>query len=660
MIIKDIPDELKERYEKWKEVRNNWLTYANQCYELYMQDVEGTKSIYTINQLEKIKNKTEVDVSINHIFKLTNTLLAILTSRKPSHRVVTLDGRNKEVAQVLDKIKQFVLQNATYFVSTDTIRSMIVKGIGHHFVGEDDYFSTGDFGLKVKSLKCEDVILDPNSSEETNRDMEGFFIEREFTLTKLIQIYGHLFNNLINEDGSPATLEQLGNFFASTFATQYNKVEVSSGKNFAKMSIISREYYDKVYTTMYLIKDVNLGTYQKVFLENYEDQEIGSILIKGAEDQRPGIYVRRTIMFGDKIVSEIILPITEYPLINKYFEFSGRPYKSYGIVHFVKSMQEAYNKTIQNFILNGILTNNAGYKSPKGGIDNNDRANWEQHGNDPTVIKEYNPIAIDGKVLAPERDVPQQLPNFYPMFMNQLGNDMENISGINAIIQGNAKEANVDVFASLNQYQTLAMQRILMTIQKINEYEVLLGRVVVEGICSTLKPEQYIMFFDDKGESNELTISKELVKDLYLGKYTVVAIPSEMLPSQRQAIASELFKVAQSSPDPVERSAFISKAIELTDITGSQELLQNIDVAKKYASQLEQAQTELKRQGEINKQLENRVVNAEIKVRVVEGAHNALDSITTSQANVEKDQEIDVLTRRIKELEGQNNNISEE
>ena len=37
MIIKDIPDELKERYEKWKEVRNNWLVYANQCYELYMQ-----------------------------------------------------------------------------------------------------------------------------------------------------------------------------------------------------------------------------------------------------------------------------------------------------------------------------------------------------------------------------------------------------------------------------------------------------------------------------------------------------------------------------------------------------------------------------------------------------------------------------------------------
>src|SRR4030067_3227389 len=109
---------------------------------------------------------------------------------------------------------------------------------------------------------------------------------------------------------------------------------------------------------MYMIPSQE-GILQYVFAENLgADAEP---ILASAVKAEPGLYIKRTVMMGDWIVYLEVLPITQYPLKTAFFEWGGRPYRSYGMVHFTKGMQEAFDKIIQIMLLNGILSNNAGW-----------------------------------------------------------------------------------------------------------------------------------------------------------------------------------------------------------------------------------------------------------------------------------------------------------
>lgn len=611
-----VPDPLRSRYETWKSEttwgRKQWLARAEESEEYYYNDVDQTGTTYTSIQTTKIAQNTNIPVSINFLHPVTNQKLALLTQTKPSVKTLSLDGRAKKHAFVLDKMKHGIFYNSNASMEIESmVKDMLVAGMGHIMVTPVDFYKQGMFNLKVVHVPWDEVILDVNSKSRTLEDMEGFFVERAFTVPKALQVYGGLLNQIKDAKGNPIPIET---FTGETWVEQEltDKQDVTTSHWNADDRVIVREYYEKVFTEMYLVKQEGLT--RTLFAENL-DEEQQSLLIN-AQQIIPDIYIKKTIMMGDFIIWEEILPITDYPLRTAFFEWGGRPYRSYGMIHFTKGMQQAFDKVLQIMLLNGMLSNNAGWTAPKGAIPEEDRDKWEQFGANPKVIKEYVPKVLENQVLKPERDQVTALSNFYPMVLDMLKSGIEYSTGVTAVLQGDAKEANVEVFSSLQQYQNAAMMRVKMSTGHINQVMKELGQVLIEYMVANLTPDSF-SFFDENGELNELQIALEAVNDIKTIKFLTVSVPSTALPTQRLAVATELAKIAQSSPDPAERQILTAKAMELSDIREWDEMQEKLDAVKRAQSSLEDLQAAYDRLMETSKQMENKYVNISLENRIL-------------------------------------------
>lgn len=663
VTYEEVPEEIKRKYDSWVLVRNRWLEYAKQCRELYLNDVEGTKTNYTQNQIQNIEYVGNVPATVNYVYPILNQKHAILASVKPAFRVVSFDGRYREAAEVLDKMCKAVLTNSEALLEIDdAIKDMLTTGIANLMVVPKDYYTEGAFGVGIIYLGNENVILDCNCRRKSLADMEGFFIEKEITLDKAMQLYTDLLAQ-VNELELQKHLEK-GNSVESfqlitmddlassreNFGLHKDAQVITNDPRFRKLRV--REYYDKYYTTVYNIPDPETKDMIKVFAENMTPEEQG-ILLPLAQSSSQDIFYRRWLILGGKLINVEMMPITKCPLETTFYEWGGTPYNSYGLVHFIKGQQEMFDKAIQLMVLNGKLTNNAGWIGPKGAIAPEDKKKWENLGNNPLVLKEYVPINVDGTILRPERDQIQGISNYFITLIELLKAGMEYNTGISPIVQGT--ETRIEVFSTVQQYQSAAMQRISISTTYINQSLENLGNVLIQYLSSNVKISQNYSFFNDKPdegeEISELQIAQELGNDIQLGKYKVMSIPGTLVPSQRIAASTEFFKISQSSPDPMERKVYAQLAVELADIPEARKTLKKLDVVNQLQSQVQQMQEALKREQELKKQMENRMIFAEASLKVERQIYQRMDNLTTKAGQVEKDIEIEKLKQQLKEVQ---------
>lgn len=613
-----VPDSLRNKYISWKGDsqygRQPWLNRAQSAEEFYYSDVEDTGTTFTQLEYQKISEHTSLPVSVNLLHPIINQKLAILTQSKGSFRVISSDGRAKQEAYLLDKMKHAILYNSSTQLEIEAmIKDMLIAGLGHLMITPTDFYQPGQFNLSVVHLPYDEVILDINAKRRSLEDMEGFFIEKAFTLPKFMRLYGDIAQELKDEDGKPISIQSFTNqVWIEDVLTPKQDIVTTNWNVDSK--IIVREFYEKIFTTMYIVPDSTTDSVNYLFAENLDPLE--QTILSSAKDTVNDTFIKKSIMFGDFLVWEEVLPITEYPLKTAFFEWGGKPYRSYGTAHFTSGMSVAFDKILGIMILNGILANSAGWLAPKGSIAEEDRPNWEEAGGDPTVIKEYIIKVIDGKPFIPTRDVPTKLSNFYPAVLDLLKQNIEYSTGVSAVLQGRAEDANVDVFSSLQQYQNAAMMRIMLSTFHINEALRQIGSTLIEYMVANLKPDVY-QFLDEKGQLNEVTLAQNLVNNIKTYKYNIVAVPATAMPTQRLATATELMKVAQSSPDPAERQVLVHKAMELSDIREFDDISEKLDTVRNTQAKFNQLEEAYNRLMETSKQMENKYINIALENKIL-------------------------------------------
>jgi len=616
--FKRIADKFRSKYISWKGharmARGDWLDASEENEEYYHNNVDGTGTLFTQAQLDVIAENTDIPVSVNWIHSTGQQKLALLTQAKPSMRVVSLDGRAKQHSLVLDKIKHAVLYHSEAQTEIKNMaKDMLISGQGNIMVTEADYYTRGIFNVKVTHIPYDEVILDINAKKETLDDMEGFFIEKKLSLDKFTILYGDLVGQIIGEDGRPVDVQTfVGDTWVESQITE--KVDVTTTTWDSDPTVIVREYYEKTWTTMYTVMSPTTGRADYLFAENLD--EMSQAILAHAQDKIRGVYIKRTLFFGDFEVWNEVKPITSFPLKTSFYEWGGRPYNSFGMIHYEKDKQKAYDKVMSTMILNGILQNNAGWNAPVGSIPDRERANWENHANNPKSLKEWVPIVRENQVFKPEKDTIQPLSNFYPMLLDMLKQGIEYSTGITPILQGNAQDTGVEVFSSLQQYQSAAMMRVLMATTSLNNTLKRLGNTLIEMVVANIQPQDY-QFFDEKGKLAELTLTQEVINSIRQFRYQMLSVPSTAMPTQRLAAGQELMKIAQSSPDPAERSLYTQTAMELSDIREFDDVKEQLDVVKNAQAQLSQLQEAYNRLLETSKQMENKVINVSIENRIL-------------------------------------------
>ncbi len=607
--LEQVPEELKKKRETWLNQRNNWWAYAELNEQYYYNDVDDTGTTFTKEQLEKIyKEGSGVPVSINFIHPLINHKLALMTKAKPSFRVVALDERGKQYAHILDKlVKHIMYKSEALGEEEETIKNMLILGMGISTIEEKQYYQVGELPIRYVNLHPLEVILDANSRKRSLSDMRGYFVEKEVPLDEFLNLYQPLLTE-INQLRIANELEPVDeNYFTGkTINTNERTKAITDLHN---KTVTVTEYYDKVLTNMYYIRDINTDTLVKVFEENLDQELVG--ILETAESKEENMFVRKTLIWGDYIVLTEMLPITDFKIKVKFFEWGGRPYRSYSAVHFIREMQNTADKAIQQMLVNGILTNNAGWLVPEGSVDDTNRANWEGLGSRPGSIKEYKIVNIEGNVLKPEKEQIQQLSNFYPSLIELMRVSMEMSTAINSAVTGDPNRNRIDVFSTLQQYQNAAMERIALALNHIQIANEQLGNVIIEYLLNTLQVGQTYVLLNNSNKVDEIKITKEMLDNSQVVKYLLLSVNSELLPSQKIAQSVEMFKIAQTTQDPYQREVYIKKAFELSDIRSFDEMQEELDVIRQLQQQIQQLSAQIERDKELIKQYENRALLSE-------------------------------------------------
>jgi hypothetical protein len=624
---KVVPKEITELYNNWLSAKGTsgkggkgWKKQAEEGWQYFMNNVDGTYTLYTQDQLTNIENITDIPVSVNFIYPITSQKVSMLTRKKPSHRIITEDGSMRKTARELDDMK-FKVQYGSKANSQNEMvfKDMLTAGLAHKFVGDSTLFAPGEFGITSRYVSHDHVILDATVEDVTFDDTMGFFLEKWLPVPKVKAQYEKLVNKVPNGDKGHLTIDDL----------------LRASNSFTKDSMPKvwiREFWQPIYTAMFLIEDKD-GLSSGVFRENVDEE---FRLLNNLDQETNKEYLQtqfwqRRLFIEEYEIDVEVKPYTQCPLITYVFEWGKTPYDSLGMVHFVKGNQQAIDKMIQMFIANGMLNNQKSYRSPIGGIPPDKADTWRT--TNPYVIKEYNiVVAADGKSYVPEQESVEPLSPFYPTIIELLKAGMHTTTGVTPIIQGDAAEAKVDVFSSLQTYQDNAMSRVLLTMQHVNESQEAEGNALIEQLVWALIPGKKYPYYNERDRTyTEVVFDRKTIEILRRTKFALQAVASEGAPNQRLAMAIEFAKIAQSSQDPMDRKEFMMEAIRLAELYGTEEVFERIDTAKQLQGQIQQLSSQLERQTELLKQAENAQINAEKEARLM----NELVKILTSLARAE-------------------------
>lgn len=644
IYYEDIPEFISKRYTNWKSIRDPWLIKSNQAWDYYLNNVDGTESTLTQQQAKNMEDKLGFSLTLNYLYPVLDQKRAILSRNKFSSRIVGVDERFNTHAFILDKMKYAVMYSSDAVEEIDEyLGNLIVTGHGHIEVVEDDVYNPGAFGVSLLSHPSDTVIVDPNSRKKSGKDREAYFIDKEIVFEKGKELFTELIEDINSYYGLDLTLDSFTRQYGS--ATGFGKVEHIEEKR-----LWVRKYVDRVYSTMYMIRNAETGDIDRVFAENYPQESVELVInpdtIVGEEN---GMYAREHLILGDKLVMRKILPTNYLPLHTTYYEWGNKPYNSFGMVHFEKGKQKALDKAVATMILNGILTNNAGWKAPKGSIPEEDAEKWSLWGTNPLFLKQYIPIVMGGQTFVPEREQVQQLSNFFPTLIELLIKSIEYSTNINPIVQGNP-ESKIEVFSTVQAMQNSAMERMGMTVTRINNAMEYVGNVITQMLIANIKPTENYMFFDEGGKLNEIQIATEIMEQFKTTKFKVVAVPADAMPTQKMAMATELMKIAQTTPDPQERSVYLKRGFKLSGLRGFEELEEELNTIRQLNQQIQQMQQQIERDRELIKQYENRALISEYNAKKAQlEAKLTADAQTTSK-ELDLEKEIALMQDEIDKL----------
>lgn len=599
----------KMELEKWRNERDRWAIRAQECEEFYYNDVEGTFTTYTAEQKKSLEEKGLAPISLNSIYPLIAQKLAYIVSAKSSFKLVSIDSHKPELDDLIvkmDKVIKYVLYHSRDREQVEEfIKDMLLTGIGTMIVIPD---VENELGVSYKYAHYSTIILDSNVRDKTLKDMTGFWYEKEVMKKEIEAEYGAYLEQVSEVLGVNASLDNVG--IGSNFRRKNSKESIGENRKYT-----IREYYEKAYSEMIYVQDPETKKITRTFLENLPEDVIASVVPMIVKTEL-GIYIKKETYIEETKIMEEILPIKTYPIAVGFFEWGGKPYRSYGAVHYVMDMQKVIDKSVQLMILNGSLTNNATYTAPIGSIPENHRKNWEELGNKPGVIKEYNPVITDIGILRPEREPITPISNFYPTLIDMMKGGIIESTGMYPSISGNPQENKIEIFRTLQSYQNAAMQRITLATTHLNYALMQLGNVMLEYIINMLEPEQVIKIIDEFGNEQEIVIfqlSYILLPEL---KYKFMMIPAEASHSYKLGMSDMLMKIAQTTSDPYKRDLYIQEALELSEVHMNKELQQKIDTVTQIAQQLQMLQQEIDRLKELNKQYENRALIAEYNAKL--------------------------------------------
>ena len=258
--------------------------------------------------------------------------------------------------------------------------------------------------------------------------------------------------------------------------------------------------------------------------------------------------IRYTIVVGDKLLYNEILPIKDYPIIPFVYQYTGTPYPMSAVNPLVGKQQEL-NKAHQILIHNANLASNLRWMYEEGSVPEEE---WEKYSSAPGALLKYR------QGFAPPTPVqPLPLNNaFYGITQNAKA-DMEYVAGVYSSMQGDTTQQH-ETFRGMLALDEYGTRRIKQWMQHSIEPALRqLGRLVMQftqavytankrfrivqpsALQEQRESEINIPIYNDMGEA----IGKSM--DYQNAKFDVTIVAGSTLPVNRWAYLEELKQLMQ-------------------------------------------------------------------------------------------------------------------
>ncbi|KKL71675.1 hypothetical protein LCGC14_2092550, partial [marine sediment metagenome] len=402
-----------------------------------------------------------------------------------------------------------------------------------------------------------------------------------------------------------------------------------------------RRYFEKQFATLYYVK--NGENIERAFLENQETEEGRVNVTANALDNEDDVFVKEHLYFGDYEVETFLKPITDYEHQGVWYEWGGKPYESYSLIHFIKDSAITLHSVLQNLVLNAYLINNAGWSAPQGSIPKGTKNQWEDRLADPQSMKIYNVVTgPDGKSYIPKKDEVTALAPHMPLLYSMIKDGMSRTVGLGAMLQGDLSESNIETFQTLQQFHTNAMERVRMIFDDIQDWSERIGNVLTQKIINALQPGMEYFFQPDPeknpdAEFGTFKADPEFMRKIKLGKFKLIAIPAQAMPAEKLARGAELMKIAQSTADPLERSEYTQAGLAMMGGSEVKRVIGRLDNVKKLQGIVEEKDKVIKRNTELLKQMENQVIDAELKLKIANKEIKSIETVTRAEEKAKFD-----------------------
>lgn len=644
--------------------------------EFYFSDVEGTRSQFTEEQLQKIKEKYNVPISTKLTYPIMEQILSYITGGKPTSRLLAPEEASAEWTKFMGRLLHAVWQESWSDVElTHALRDMLAVGSGFLVVRKNDFYRETTWGATVEYEPWGNVYVDPTSRRQDFADADVICISRPMTIAKIEQ----KFDIKVKPDDIDHTILDSAPYEIDTLAegwTEWNEMGgQTQGTDLHKKSRYAyvKEFYQKKNKKAYISpegycslekptetqipNEEKLALLQQVqqmqqqLMEKREglaqakaglaeadgmassgdraemskahmgqsqaESELDSaeeqmnemmaqaqampdmvpaysfILSSGEEVfveefkkvEKP--FIERVLMVDRTIKETEILPTDMYPIIHLCIAHNRHPNKTYGMIHFIKDFVKALNKMWGMLIYDMQLIGHPKVLVASGTIT--DLTDFERNISFPGSVSEYdvNPDAKDGGM--PQIIGGQPVDATMERIISLLVHLTEYVSGMFGIMQGGqgAQQQGIQGLGQLQSMQNVGSQRIKLYGRYLEPAFSQLSYVLVGFLQKYCPREQIALYLDEDQDGSEIEMMRQAT-DLRFKVRTEVA---QNLPTSRQMASTMLSTIAQSVQDPGVQELFMNYSLKFMDMKEADDMLEQIDVIKKFQQQLQQAQS---------------------------------------------------------------------
>ena len=587
--------EIYKEYKGARQVRYNDMVENDRFYhgEHYDED-----------EKTQITARGQAPLPINATYSLIKQMVSLITGADPIWYVDPVGDSDKSYAYLMRK-----LMDATWYLSrgsrqfSQIAKECAVTGAGFGMVApvHDDFF-----WVKFSQIPYHQSFVSPSVREFNYEDTENWVISKTLSVSQIAKMFGKTKEWV--EKVTEGTAPDAGDDEKAIRYARY----VSASSDLKTRRLVQR--YTQESATVYTVKPKGSDEVgQRVFfsLPDHIKQQAkrGEVEIVEMKNKQ---VIAKYITVGN-YCEKYYLPITKYPIVPFIDEFNGNPYPL-GEVDFLYGIQRAVDKFILLAILNATLSNNMKVMSPKGAIDKDE---FEQNYAMPAALIEYE--WREG-MPAPSQINPMPLSSEFYAFPRILISLMEYITGIFGVIQGNPEGAPRTA-SGLMSLQNYGGQKVKLLARNMQDALSSLGDVGIQ-LYQNYSPYNASLTYYKEGDDDITSVNYNTLKseggkvkvenNISQGKFRTRVTVVQNYGSERDMKANLLANLAAQTRSP----ALLKPILKLADIPEADQIIREIDEVANARKSVEQMQQQLERLSQINKQLENQLIQAGIKINV--------------------------------------------